>query len=78
MNLEPLMRDMHQALLRTESEMSSDSQVPSTSTSQLREDQAQVMTSGDPPYSIVDVNKKWLEVCEFSREEVIGKTQQIL
>ena len=45
---------------------------------QLEEDQAQIVTLGEPPYSIIDVNKKWLELCEFSREEVIGKTQKLL
>ena len=38
----------------------------------------QFVTEGAPPFRIVDVNQQWLQLCEFTRDEVVGSTPRIL
>jgi len=48
------------------------------SLSLLEQDTPQLVTAGEPPYTILDVNEAWLQVCEFSRDEVVGQTLRLL
>jgi len=38
----------------------------------------QLTTIGTAPFTIVDVNDRWLELCGFGRHEVIGRTPEII
>ena len=37
-----------------------------------------LLFSGYPPFSVTDVNDLWLQLCGFSRHEVIGQTMRII
>merc|ERR1711939_151011 len=45
---------------------------------EFAEDTPQIITSSRPPYRVVDVNEKWLNFCGYSRNEVVGKTLDLL
>ena len=47
-------------------------------TFQLPTDEPAVLFSGYPPFPVTDVNDMWLQVCGFSREEVVGQTMRII
>jgi hypothetical protein len=44
----------------------------------LPADEPAVLFSGYPPFPVTDVNDLWLQVCGFSREEVVGQTMRII
>ena len=45
---------------------------------EFAEDTPQIITSSRPPYRVVDVNQKWLNFCGYSRNEIVGKTLDLL
>ena len=45
---------------------------------QLPEDEPRILSAGVAPYPIVDVNEMWLSNCDFTRDEVVGRTFTIL
>lgn len=45
---------------------------------QLASNTPQIITSGTPPYRVIDVNPKWLLYCGFKKEDVMGNTLNIL
>lgn len=45
---------------------------------QLSEDTPQIVTSGHPPYRVIDVNEQWLKYCGYRKEEVLGQTLSLL
>ncbi|EKX38444.1 hypothetical protein GUITHDRAFT_77195, partial [Guillardia theta CCMP2712] len=42
------------------------------------QDVAQVITEVQSPFRIVKANKMWCERCEFTGDEIIGKTLEII
>lgn len=38
----------------------------------------QIITTGEPPYRVIDVNDLWLDVCGFRRDDVMGDTLRIV
>lgn len=46
--------------------------------SELSRSWPQIVTEGEAPFRIVDVNELWLDVCGFRRKDVMGNTLRIV
>ena len=39
---------------------------------------AKILTSANPPHTIVDINQMWIDTCLLQRQEVVGKTLAVV